>query len=118
MSIVPPVRRADVHLDDAVPLEPAARGGVMVPWFTSRQEWEQLRSAGGRAYVRSSVGWMLRAGALGIAVLVVLGGATDPYWRSAPFLGVAVASLVAGALCSALLFHREWNAAERTYGAC
>jgi hypothetical protein len=89
----------------------------MGPWFTSREEWEELRPAGRRAYVRSAVGYMLRAGVLGLGVLVVVCGAVDPYWRSGPILSISAASLLGGAVVAHALFRREWQAAQRTHGA-
>jgi hypothetical protein len=87
----------------------------MRPLFTSRQEWQELREAGQRAYLRSAIGHMLGAAAFGLAVLIVVCGATDPHWRSAPVLAVSAVSLLAGGLFSYFLFRREWRAAERAY---
>jgi hypothetical protein len=89
----------------------------MGPLFTSREEWQELRPAGRRAYIRSAVGYVLKAGVLGLAVLILLCGATDPYWRSAPVLAVSAASLLGGSVGAYFLFRREWQAAERAYGS-
>jgi hypothetical protein len=96
----------------------ALPGGFNIrPWFTSREEWLGLRPAGRRAYIRSAVGYMLQAGILGLAILILVCGAADPYWRSAPVLTVSAMSLAGGGATAYLLFRREWQAAERVYGA-
>ena len=87
----------------------------MGPLFTSREEWRELRSAGRRAYIRLAVGHTLQAGVFGLAILVLLCGASDPYWRSAPVLAVSAASLLGGGVKAYVLFRREWQAAERAY---
>ena len=88
----------------------------MGPLFTSREEWREMRPAGRRAYLWSAVGHTLRAAALGLLVLIVLCGATDPHWRSAPVLAVSLVSWIGGGAFAYALFRREWQAAERTYG--
>jgi hypothetical protein len=88
----------------------------MGPLFTSRGEWRELRPAGRRAYLRTAVGYTLRAGTLGLAALILLCEATEPYWRSAPVLAIFAASLLAGGSGAYALFRREWEAAERRYG--
>ena len=91
----------------------------MRPFFTTRVEWQQqLRPAGRRAYLRAAVGHTVKAGALGVLVLIIFCGAVDPYWRSLPVLMICAASLLFGAAGAFLLFSREWNAAERTYRGC
>ena len=88
----------------------------MGPLFTSREEWRELRAAGRRAYVRAAVGHTLRAGTLGIAMLVVVCGATEPHWRSPAVVAVFGASLFGGGVAAYALFRREWQAAEKMYG--
>jgi hypothetical protein len=88
----------------------------MGPLFTSREEWREVRPAGRGAYVGAAVAHTLHAGALGLAVLVVLCGAADPHWRSAPVLAAFAASLAGGGAAAYALFRREWRAAERAYG--
>jgi hypothetical protein len=96
----------------------ALPGGFnMGPWFTSREEWMGLRPAGRRAYIRLAVGYMLQAGILGLAILILVCGAADPYWRSAAVLTVSAMSLAGGGVTAYLLFRREWQAAERAYDA-
>ena len=89
----------------------------MGPMFTSRDEWNALAPAGRPAYLRSAVGHTLKAGALGMVILVLAVGAAEPYWRSAPVLVVAGVSLLAGGAAAYAFFRREWVAAEREYGA-
>ena len=89
----------------------------MRPLFTSREEWRELRPAGRRAYLRAAVGHTLRAGVLGVGMLVVVCGVTEPHWRSPAVVAVLVASLLGGGATAYALFRREWQAAEKTYGA-
>ena len=89
----------------------------MGPLFTSRAEWRDLRPAGRDSYLRTAVGLTLEAGAFGLAILVLVFGASEPHWRSTPVLVVMAAALIGGGLFARALFGREWNAAERSYGA-
>jgi hypothetical protein len=88
----------------------------MTPWFTSRDDWEELRHRDERRYIRLALGWTARAGLLGLSTLFLLTPIASGTKLSRLMLLVGVV-FVGCLLAASALFAREWRAAASAFGS-